>query len=210
MPYTRNANLSAGQKAVNVLGIVLLFAAISCFIIGDYNLRLANRTKPTIHILTAAELIANGPGDNAYVRIEQATPLVSLYVVHRDSSGNEHWSTAYIPLAPANASSADQAAPRIILRTQSLGSKADLAKLNAAVSFEGIVYNGVRSLTPSAQNLLKSRFPDADFANCYLVQHNSQPSSKPGTIMTLGVGSFLALGALGLWIRSSILPVLRG
>ena len=58
MPNPRNANLPGGQKGLMFLLLVLLFAGIGCLYAGIRNLRLAERTKPTIHVLTAAELIA--------------------------------------------------------------------------------------------------------------------------------------------------------
>lgn len=176
------------QRIFGILLLLTLPIALACGGVGIRKWRLASRTSMPIHELTAAELIASGPGNNAYVRITQATPLLQSFVVRRDFPGQSSWREAYIPLAPAGVNEDLEGSPRIILITTSLTNKDQLAKLDRVGSYEGVVVSGVDSLKKNTVDRLTEGYPLMDLSQCYLIDHNALPPSKQGAMISWGIG----------------------
>lgn len=192
----QNKNNAKSSPLRTVLGLLLMLslpAGLACGGVGVRKWRLASRTHAPIHVLTAAELIANGPGENAYVRVEQAMPLLKWFAVRRDFPGQSSWRQAFIPLAPAGTVEDLENAPRIILITDTLRTQEDIAKLSPSGSYEGVVVSGVDSLKKGTKDVLVEYYPDTNFDKCYLIDHNAVPPTKLGAETMFAIGSGLVL-----------------
>lgn len=170
------------------LMVVCLIGGIGSVIIGVQNFVLAGKTKSQPQVLTAAQLIRQGPGDNQYVRIDNAE-LRSDGFVTQTREGEAEWENVYIPLSSANDSSAaSDDAPQIILISDSTKNKAAVEALAKESSFQGVLGTWDATLDDKTRDLLREHYPKMDPAKCYLLSYNATPPSRSGSYACMGIG----------------------
>jgi hypothetical protein len=179
-----------------LLVVFMLIGGIAGVVVGIEDFQLSRKTKPQPQVLSAAQLLKQGPGDNQYVRLTDVLPRVDGVVV-KGGNAKTYWETAYIPLVPddENAEAASDA-PQIILISKSVQSTEELRTLVKATSIDGILGSWENTLDDKARDLLKETYPKMDPAKCYLLTHNATPPSRAGSFVCMGIGFGLLLGML--------------
>lgn len=183
-------------------------------------LKLASAASSEPQAITAADLIAKGPGDNAHVAVSDVYILESYsYYVYEDKPNDYEkvWipaiamSDPWVQKVQAMVAEAEARNPenpdysaldslsypsdiKLVIYSKELGSAAEVDAFIQGTDFTGLVLNGVTKLDGEEMTELKKMYPDLDTENVYLVEHNRKPKGT-GTTMLMMVGGVLLIFA---------------
>jgi hypothetical protein len=189
------------------------------FFFGFQEWRLATKARGQPQRITAAQLEANGPGDNAH--IELADFLFCNNYVYKSSSQRAaqagNWETVWIPAVPLDGpyvqrlrsmAAAGQIQPnfipppddvRIIIKSSKVKGEGDLQRLGDADTLKGVVVNEIESLGSEEKKHLQESYPGIDFSRCWIVQHEREPAGAGKVLGLMGGGGTLFLAGLA-WL----------
>jgi hypothetical protein len=197
---------SGGAKALLIVFAFGLMAGIGSLIFGIQNYSLAGQTQTDPQVISAANLIKNGPGDNHYVHITNVDARLDAVIV-QGGDRETHWDKAYIPMSPADDGgdnpNADDS-PRIILVSDDVKDRDTLHALAKTHDVTGVIGAWDTTLDDKARDLLKEKYPKLDVARCQIVGHNQTPPTRGGSFACMGIGIALIIGVLGLGILTRI------
>ena len=183
-----------------VVGAVLFF-------FGFQDWRLALKAKVRPQSISAAQLEANGPGDNAHVNLTGVVLCEWSFVYEASKrGGKENWRWVWVPAVAQNSAYArnllamppgmeppppDQV--RIIIKSNKARSEEDVHELAMNRSIHGMVINEIESLGGEEKKLLSQSYPGIDFSRCWIVQVNRAPAGSGQVMGMMGGGGMLVL-----------------
>jgi hypothetical protein len=187
-----------------VLGAVLFF-------MGFQDWRLATKAQGNPQIITAAQLEANGPGNNAHIILSDFQMCEWSFVYETEGRNKEKWKWVWLPVVPldspyvqqlqAMAQAGQQNAPpppdhvRIIVKSNKAASEAGVHNMAMANTLQGMVINEIESLGGEERRLLSESYPGIDFSNCWIVQADRKPAGSAQVMALMGAGGTLVLAA---------------
>jgi len=200
-----------------VLGGVLAFY-------GFNEYRLGNVAKAEPRTVKLADLITNGPGDNAHVIITDYLPDENIVFTYRKSKfeitdgSNKPWNEAYMPLHPNQGGAGGPGMPgmpgmqpttgpvRFILKTTTAKNKGELDSIIRAGRIQGVIINSIASLGSEVSKLLRESYPTADLNSVLILEANRKPSPPTFGLALAALGAVLVLiggglGVIGLVFR---------
>ncbi|MEM6260217.1 MAG: hypothetical protein AAGI37_18225, partial [Planctomycetota bacterium] len=188
--------------------------------------KLASVAQAEPQSITAADLAANGPGDNAHVTItdtfildgfsyssredkptvyeEVWIPAISMqddYVIKRDELIAE--AQERNPGNPDYSAAEKLAYPsdiRLVIHSKELKSDREIEKFIYETEVTGLVMNEIEKLEGEELAYLKEMFPSLDTDTVYLIDHNRKPRGTGTTMLMMVGGVLLMLAGPGLFV----------
>ena len=191
---------------------LIIGGCFSCFYAWRES-KLASHADSTPQRISAAELIAKGPGDNANIELTDYLDLSYSFVVQEKGS---RWIKCWVPVVELNGPFHNQLkelpeniAPdkfptphniKIIAVTSKARNEDDLARIFSAPALQGLVVNDIQSLGSKERDILARSFPGTNFKDVYLIDLGRTPSSSGAITGFFALGGLLVVGggALGL------------
>lgn len=174
--------------------IIVMAIAAGVFIAGWMEWQLKTVAKNQPQTLSAAELAARGPGNNAHVVLTNYD-LCDNFVYETSTKFGGSWKKVWVPIVPSGQGCGAQI--QIILTDTTVKSPEQLATLGGRV--QGLVINKVASLGSKEKKLLSETYPGVDFSRVWIV-HNGRQTWSPWAVMAmLGGSGFTILGVLASW-----------
>jgi hypothetical protein len=158
----------------------------------------AFKIKPEPSPLTAAELAANGPGANRYVRItdyEIGEPIIQSY-------GGTRFDV-WLPVYPAGKAK-DKGLPPIVFLGANVGSKEKDQLKNGTEPLEGIVGNAISGLLQKPGKSVLAKYPGLSEGKAWCVKAKDGPFRELAFGSWIAAASFAALGLLSLLVGPSM------
>ncbi len=169
--------------------IAVIVIGIGIFIYGCMEWQLKTVAKESPRPITAAELAASGPGDNAHIILTNFS-LCNDFVIET-SSKTKTWRKVWVPAMPAG-QAFNSGNVRIIIKDSSCRSEADVASMSFG-SIQGLVINKISSLGSKEKSLLQQSYPGSNFSTCWIVERNRKPMAAGLVVTLMGGGGFAAL-----------------
>jgi hypothetical protein len=178
--------------------------------------------KETPQRISAAELEAKGPGDNANIVLTDFLLCEQGYIYEykkKRIGGNETWTKVWVPIVPLGGAYHTQVLsmlgpngeirgelPRpqnikILVKSTKARSESDIAAMGAADTLEGLVINKIESLGSDEKQKLAESYPGIDFSQCYIIEAGRKPMGIPQVLGLMGGGGALALVGLA-WVAA--------
>ncbi|MEM9347234.1 MAG: hypothetical protein AAGB26_11525 [Planctomycetota bacterium] len=205
--------------ALLVGGAILTFYGFN-----QHKLASASETEP--QKMTAAELAANGPGENAHVTITDAYILDSYsayYYEDKPTVYEKVWIPAvamddpYVAKIDALVAEAEERNPnnpdfsaamdlayptdiKIVIRSKELTSEGKVNNFLQETEVTGLVMNEIEKLDGEEFRELKKLYPSLDTNNIYLIEHNRKPRGTGTTMLMMVGGVLLMLAGPGLFV----------
>ena len=199
--------------------LILIIGGLALAVLVVQDLRLAYVASGKPREISCAELIANGPGDNAHVVVTGFVLWPDAAVSPadgQDRSRNVVWipagceaegSDRRVPAASAPATaSAEAPMPtnvRLLIKARNVSGSRGLAELAARRKLQGIVTNAIEPLADDQKQELAKFYKGTDFSACWILDLDRSPSLTGKTAVYL-FGSVAAIGLglyLSLWQR---------
>ena len=185
------------KLAMLVIGGVLVF-------MGYQEMRLSGIAKAERQEITAKELLQNGYGDNAHVKVTSILPVQSLYVYVEKKN---KWETVWLPAVPMNGKYVEMLkqlpedtspenipAPKnigIILKLTDARDEKAVDRYSQLETIEGLVLNEIESIGSDEINILKEQYPSVDFKKCLIIEPGRSPKSSGFIAGFIGLGLVL-------------------
>jgi hypothetical protein len=210
-------------KAFDLTAGVLLIGALVAFFLSILNLSLASASSATPQRITLAQLLANGPGNNAHVLVTDFVPAQNYVYLYQQVRGkynlatppgseNRNWTEVWVPLVPLTAEMKDRLAAggdiadllhpravRVVVRLANVHDRDSVEQwCGNKREVKGLVVNSVSSLNTTTKDLLKQSYPDSDFSTCLLIHEGRKPPWAIGIIFGFGMGTLLMVAG-SLW-----------
>ncbi len=179
---------------MNRLKLIAIAIGVGVFIAGwmEWQLKTVAKTQP--QRLTAAELAARGPGNNAHVILTNYD-LCDNFVYESTRRNGGTWKKVWVPVVPAGQGCGPQI--QIIIADTKISGPEQIGMVAGQV--QGLVINKISSLGREERRLLSETYPGADFSKVWIVQ-NGRSTWSPWAVMgMLGGGGFTVLGVLAAW-----------
>ena len=188
-----------------VLGAVLIW-------LGIQEQRLRNVAKPAAQDLACARLGAEGPGDNAHIRLKEFLHCEFAYVY---AEKNGAWEGAYVPAVPQGGAYHERVAEllatygeqaqipmptdiSVLVFLKAARNEGDVERAGQSDALQGLVINEIESLEGDAKKMLKESYPAVDFSKCWILEVGRRPAGA-GKLFGLFGGGGLCFLVLGLW-----------
>lgn len=202
--------------------IVLIVIGLGALFFGGMEWQLKTVAKDTPQRISAAELEARGPGDNANIILTDFLLCEQAFVYEYKQSrggGGERWSKVWIPAVPLNGPYHRQILSmlgpngeippnlpnpqdiRIIVKSTDARNEADVSAMAAADTLEGVVTNKIESLGGEEKRRLAESYPGTDFTKCWIIHKGRKPMSAGAVLGLMGGGGFAALLGIALIVN---------
>ena len=207
------------------IAIALVVGGAILTFFGYNETKLAGRADSEPQTITAADLIANGPGENAHVTVTDAYILESYYAYYYEDKPQE-LEDVYIPVvsmddpwslkvqqlvdealekdpnnpdfsALENVGSPDNI--KLVIHSKELNSETAVDTFTLDTTFTGLVVNEIEDLDTEVLNGLRELYPSMDAGSVYLIEHNRKPKSAGATMGMMIGGVLLILAGPGLF-----------
>ena len=187
---------------------------------GYQEWELSGVAQPQPQALTVAELIEQGPGENAHIQLGDFL-LWDFEFVYVGEAEDKPWDSIWVPVVPLGGEAhRDLLAQvredgsiageipipddiRILLKSSSVKNLAQLEEFGARDVVSGMVINEIEKLPKTEARLLSESYPDIDFRRCWIFEEGRTPAGGQTIAGMLGGG--LACAGLGvgglLWAR---------
>lgn len=199
--------------------VVLIILAIGggTFYAGYQEYTMSGVSKPEPQTISAKQLEADGPGDNANVVISDFYLLDNFVYEGKDE---QNWDKIWIPVVDLNgeyiqvlAAHMDEDGTytsnppppedlRIILRSSKIKNQNQLMQVHDGDLLAGLVINDIESLGAEEKGILRQSYPNVDLDACWILDHERKPSSPVKTYALMGGGILALLMGLGLGAAS--------
>ncbi len=167
--------------------------------------------------ISCADLVGNGPGENAHVVISDFMMLQQAYVYEGEENDME---TVWIPAVPLNGpyhiklkayldsmegqeiNSANLPMPQninLVVKSSDMNNDAKFSAVAEADTIQGMVINEIEKLSGDELKIMRESYPGIDFSQVYILEHNRKPSGAGKMIGFFGGGALLSLVGLGLF-----------
>ncbi len=168
--------------------------------------------------LTVQQLINDGIGENANVKLEEFIVCEWAYIYKGDAGDMD---TVWVPLIPVNGAyhqklmaafdeNGNQIGDvpplenvRVVLKSSDIGNETELGQLQEAHTITGMVINEVESMSGEELDLLRESYPRTNASQIQLVEHNRKPKGWGAVLGFFGgggaliaFGGFLTLSSL--------------
>jgi hypothetical protein len=170
--------------------------------------------------LTCAELIADGPGDNAHIVLKDFVACPTWYI-YKGASENGPYEWVYLPalelggdwhrkavdVLEKEGENAELPAPddiRLLLKLNDVHTPTQLERVVEADTLHGLIINSTESLGAEEQKLLRQGYPGIDFSKCYILEVGRRPKSSALTAAATLGSAVLVLGGLGWMVWPTI------
>ena len=196
----------------------LMFVGGFLVFLGYKELSLASSADDEPQTITAADLIANGPGENAHVIVTDLfimdDGIIESYEDSPDRftkiwvpacSMDEPWIGDYLrvvefayesnPSDPDFSSMNNVDMPtdfRLLIISDEVESEGEMDEFVRGEVVQGLIVNGVNLIGQENMDLLREKYPDADEGNVLILEHNRAPASM-GKVLLFFVGGFALL-----------------
>jgi hypothetical protein len=150
--------------------------------------------SPTPQQISAAELAADGPGDNIHVKVTDFT-LGIKYVV---PAKKDKWHRLWVPMFPVGPAGR-RGEIKIVVETSHVADHREFDRFyerHRQQPLTGIITSDFRSLGPKLIEELKKNYPGADFSSVLVIQEGRGFPSLQEVLWLLGGG--VVLISLGL------------
>ncbi len=201
-------------KVFDRIAGALLVGALIAFFLSILNLRLASASSATPQRIPLAQLLANGPGSNAYVIVTDFVPAQNYVYLYRKGkyepvpspdAENRRWTEVWVPLVPLTAEMKARLAAggdisnllqpravRVVVRLDDVHNKASVEQwCSNKLEVKGMVVNSITSLNSTTTNLLKQSYPASDFSTCLIIHEGRKPPWAIGIIFGFALGTLL-------------------
>ena len=198
-----------------ILLVMLVGGGVLVFF-GIQEMRLAKATKPEPQSITAADLIASGPGDNAHVVMKDFLMCDFAYV-YQAKKGGGPWKNVWVPVVPVGGDyhkkilgmvkpdgTIDGTPPmpdniRLIVKSSKVPNEQSVGALASQETLQGVIVNKIESLGSEQKKILKESYPGVDFANVLILEHDRKPATAGKSFGFMGGGAMLScVGVLGM------------
>ena len=202
-----------------ILLVMIIGGGILAFF-GFQEMRLASGAKQEPATVSCADLIANGPGDNAHVVLKDF--FISPAFVYETGKSGANWRTVWVPVVPMDGAyhqqvlkmvkpdgtlSGDLPVPkdiRVIVKSGKVRNESELDTLGSQDTLQGMIVNKISSLGSKEKKILIQNYPTADLDSIYILEHDRKPASAGKSYGMMGGGLVLAaLGVLGFFRKQS-------
>jgi len=185
---------------------------------GYEEMKLKGIAAPEAQEITCAELIANGPGENAHVIISDFMLLQQAYVYEGSENNMDK---VWIPAVALGGEfhqefsnylserDGEDINPDDLPKPKSIGLMVISSRMKTddqmtavadADTIRGLVINEIEKLSGEELEILKSSYPGIDFSTVYILEHGREPSGSGKMLGFLGGGALLSLLGLGLFL----------
>ena len=171
--------------------LILTAFGIGIFIYGTTEWQLKTVAKESPQTISAAALAANGPGNNANVRVTNFYVCTEDFVIEKRRR-SDRWSKVWVPVVPAG-QSPDMGNIRIIVQDDDCEDEMDVAAMNGSGTLDGLIINKISGLGAEERRLLAKRYPGTDFNACYILDRGRRPIASAAVLGLMGGGGFVAL-----------------
>lgn len=194
--------------ALVVGGGVLVFISVQ-----DFRLSSASDVEP--RQITCAELVANGPGDNAHIVMGEFL-LCDFAFVYEEHG--KTWSKVWVPAVPLGGAfhlkllslldeqgnlTEDVPMPtdvKVIIKSSDVSNDRELSSMAGKDTLQGVVVNKIESLGSEEKKMLKESYPMVDFDDCWILEVGRRPATMAklagfffGGVALMVTGGMLAL-----------------
>ncbi len=184
--------------------------------LGFQEWQLRTVAKDQAQSITASQLAARGPGNNAHIILTDFFPSPGACVYESKRQGGP-WTKVWVPIVAMDSSYVQELLRkfpngnvngpvptptdvRIILKTTKAKDEHELASLfEREGQLHGMVINKIESLGSDEKRLLSESYPGIDISRCYIVDHDRSPAGTGKVLGLLGGGGFLVLGGVA-WL----------
>ena len=205
------------------LALVIGGAVLTFFGYNEHKLASAAASDP--QSITAADLAANGPGENAHVAVTDAYILDSYSAYYYEDKPSE-FEKVWIPaismddpyvakidelVAAAEANNPDDpdytavlelSYPtniKLVIYSEELKSEGQVEAFMQQTNVTGLVMNELEKLDGEELTQLREMYPSLNTDNVYLIEHNRKPKSTGTTMLMMVGGVLLILAGPGLF-----------
>ncbi len=169
--------------------LILIIGGLALAVLAVQDLRLVLLASAEPQEITCAELIANGPGDNAHVVLTDFVLWTHEAVLQGRSQDDSSWSVVWIPAA------CDDGDVRVLVKARNVNGKTGLGELAARQKLQGIVTNAIEPLEQDEATELAKFYKNADLFTCWILEigRSPAPTSKMATYLAAAAAA-IALG----------------
>lgn len=204
------------KLAAIVIGVVLV-------VFGVREWQLKTVAKDTPQSISAEDLEAKGPGDNAHIVLTDFLMCPQGYVYEykqrRGGGGDQTWTKVWVPVVPLGGPYHTQILsmlgpngevrgelPRpqnikILVKSTKARNEADIEAMANADTLDGLVINKIESLGGDEKQKLAESYPGIDFSKCWIIEADRKPWGVAQVLGMMGGGGALTLAGLA-WIAA--------
>ena len=192
--------------------LVLVMGIGGCALIwfGIEEPKLSSIARAEATPITCAELVANGPGDNAHVLLGDFLFVQPHYVYEEGKRG---WEKAWLPAVPLGGEhhqevqriieeegeDAEFPLPRkigLIVKLTDAKNEDDVTRIGDQDTIQGLIVNDIESLGSEEKAILGGSYPGINFATCWILEVGRRPKGT-GEIVGFFVGGIGLIGLAG-------------
>jgi len=178
-------------------GLIGIGIGCGLVFVGWEDFAISAKTKAQPTAITAAQLSKSGPPkDNAYVHVTNYDVNQEYIIESKEDSKDESkdWDKVWLQIIPEG-QAADGAGKPIVVKDSRISNESDLSDFEQETSFDGIVTNGITSISPP-KTPSGMHFPDADGGKVWLVDMRDRPDTGTACWMTIIGVALLGGGGL--------------
>ncbi|QQE10269.1 hypothetical protein JD969_12230 [Planctomycetota bacterium] len=177
-------------------GILLLISSYTAF-------TQLSSSKNEPQTITAQQLITEGYGDNLFMTVTNYTPLLNAMIVKEDDIERSTMNRGvWVPITPKRTSKSVKKRPecKVILYSRYLYDPEQINAFSRTKEFTGLVVDNIPVGDKINSDAFSSIFPDADFDNILIIEHNKKPPGYLKVVLLLLAGLIITpIGLMGLY-----------
>lgn len=168
--------------------IKILVIVLGGFLVfwGFRELSLSGKAKSRPQQITCAELIANGPGDNAYVQLSDFVGCAQWFVYEGQGENGPYkkvylpavelegaWHKQVLALLAAGKTDADVPEPqnvRLLLKLNDMKNPDAVQQVIDQDVVTGMIVNSIEKLESQERRLLRQGYPNLDIDGCCILE----------------------------------------
>lgn len=176
-----------------LITLVALFGTFS--FLGGRDLWLAMKADAEPDQLTVRQLIARGAEGNPYVEVSDF--FLGDNFVYEEKDGT--WRTVWLPIGPAENQGEPLTSVKLVVKTNSVKSEADLPAIAATPGLRGMIMNHISSMGSEEHKILSSSYPGTNLNDVLIFELNKDPAQ----MKKMG-GAFFGIGLTGLLVTAIV------
>lgn len=198
------------------VSIALVVGGIFLTIFGYKENKLASMADTEPQTLTAAQLAANGYGDNAHITLTDFWLLAKESVVEYPEGNESRYTKVWSPVisiddpyteqylnADQNFSpSAYTGTVAVILYSKDINDDAEFSSVMNSGSVQGMIINEIDQISGEELTLLQQGLPGLNANTVMVLEHNRKPKSGGMTVLMMGGGVLLILAGPAVFFMS--------
>ena len=177
--------------------------------------KLASAADAQPQDITVAELIENGIGDNAHIRLGDFWLLDTQSVVEYEGTDDTKYTKIWSPVITSDDAyveeyiafmDSDALTPppyndtvHVVLYSESINDDNDFYNLLQEETVQGLIINEIETISGEELSLLRQSLPGLDPDKVLVLEHNRKPKSAGTTMLMMVGGVLLMLAGPGLF-----------